>query len=98
MTSTESLEPDAVDAALVDAKSPWSRDGNRLVLSRTFRSFREAVGFVVEVALLAEAADHHPDFEIHYNEVRLVLWTHVAGGVTQRDVDFAQKVASLSLP
>jgi 4a-hydroxytetrahydrobiopterin dehydratase len=95
MTRPERLDGAVVDAALADAGSPWTRSDDRLVLTRKFPSFREAIGFVVEVAFLAEAADHHPDLAIHYDEVRVELWTHVVGGLTSRDVELAAKIAAL---
>lgn len=96
MSKPTRLEPADVDAALAAAHSPWTRNGDRLALTRKFPSFREAIGFVVEVAFLAERADHHPDLAVHYDEVGVELWTHVAGGLTERDLDLAAKIAALS--
>jgi 4a-hydroxytetrahydrobiopterin dehydratase len=96
MSRPTPLDAVVVDAALADAGSPWTRNENRLVLTRKFASFREAIGFVVEVAFLAERADHHPDLAIHYDEVRVELWTHTASGLTDRDLDLASKIAELS--
>lgn len=55
----------------------------------TFATFPEAILFVNAVAHLAEALDHHPDFEIHYRRVSLKFWTHSQGGVTEKDVQAA---------
>jgi 4a-hydroxytetrahydrobiopterin dehydratase len=95
MNQPARLDPADVDAALAAANSPWTRAGDRLVLTRKFPSFREAIAFVVEVAFLAERADHHPDLTVHYDEVGIELWTHVAGGLTARDIDLAAKIAGL---
>jgi len=57
-----------------------------------FDSFPEAVAFVGRVAFLAEAAAHHPDIELRYKLVRLVLSTHEAKGVTRRDLDLAAEI------
>jgi 4a-hydroxytetrahydrobiopterin dehydratase len=89
------LEPSQVDAALAEQSSGWAREGDRLVLERTFDGFAAAIAFVDRVATLAEAADHHPDIEVHFDVVRLVLWTHVAGAITQRDLDLAHGIAKL---
>jgi 4a-hydroxytetrahydrobiopterin dehydratase len=89
------LDPARVDAVLAEQASPWTREGDRLVLERRFDGFAAAIAFVNVVAGLAEAADHHPDFEVHFDTVRLVLWTHVAGGLTQRDLDLAQEIAKI---
>lgn len=54
-----------------------------------FADFRSAIAFVNRVADLAEVEDHHPDILIHYREVTLVLWTHAAAGLTERDFRLA---------
>lgn len=71
----------------------WSREGN-LRIERTFRfrNFRDAFGLATRVALLAEAEGHHPDFEIGWGLVRLVLTTHAAKGLTDNDFIVAAKV------
>jgi 4a-hydroxytetrahydrobiopterin dehydratase len=69
-------------------------DGYALVnsaLQRQFRfkDFAEALAFVNRVGELAEREGHHPDIEIHWNEVTLRWWTHVADAVTERDYELA---------
>lgn len=95
MSRPPRLEDAAVDAALGSSGSPWTRNEDRLALTRKFGSFREAIAFVVEVAFLAERADHHPDLAVHYDEVRIELWTHTAGGLTELDLDLSAKIAAL---
>lgn len=60
-------------------------------ISRTFRfpSFAAAMGFVTRVAILAERADHHPDIDIRWNKVTIVLTTHSEGGLTEKDTELA---------
>ena len=58
----------------------------------TFDDFGEAMAFVTRTALAAEALDHHPDIDIRWNRVTLVLSTHSAGGLTELDRDLASKV------
>ena len=50
-----------------------------------------SIGFVAEVALLAEKANHHPDIDIRWNRVTLVLSTHSEGGITFKDLDLAMR-------
>jgi 4a-hydroxytetrahydrobiopterin dehydratase len=52
------------------------------------------MAFVNRVADLAEAADHHPDIDIRYSRVTLVLSTHDAGGLTARDFALAEKIGA----
>ena len=74
----------------------WEADGNA-VLERTFEfdDFDQAVDFVNEVAEIAEEEDHHPDIDIRYNKVRLALSTHTEGGVTDLDIQMAEKIDNL---
>lgn len=58
-------------------------------------NFVEAMGFVTEVALLAEKANHHPDIDIRWNTVTLTLSTHSEGGLTEKDTDLAGKIEAL---
>jgi 4a-hydroxytetrahydrobiopterin dehydratase len=54
-----------------------------------FKDFAQALAFVNRVGELAEREGHHPDIEIHWNEVTLRWWTHVASSVTERDHELA---------
>ena len=80
------------------AKIPdWKKKA--AVISRTFqfKDFPAAVKFVNAVAGLAEQAWHHPDIDIGWNKVTLVLTTHDAGGLAQKDFDLARQFDQLSL-
>jgi 4a-hydroxytetrahydrobiopterin dehydratase len=63
----------------------WERQGDMLVRSWQFPSFRRAIEFVNQVAAIAEQYDHHPDFSLSYRDVRLEVSTHAEGGITERD-------------
>jgi 4a-hydroxytetrahydrobiopterin dehydratase len=60
-----------------------------------FKDFIRAMGFVNSVALLAERANHHPDIDIRWNKVLLVLSTHSEGGITKKDIALAKEIQSL---
>ncbi len=60
-----------------------------------FGDFRSAIEFVNRVADLSEEEDHHPDIFVFYSKVRLVLSTHKAGGLSQKDFDMARKIDRL---
>lgn len=70
----------------------WQFQEDKLAKQFEFSSFPHAVSFVVKVAFLAEAADHHPDILIHYRRVEFLLWTHTAGGVTSKDLALARQI------
>jgi len=61
----------------------------------SFSNFVEAFGFMTKVALLAEKADHHPEWSNVYNRVHVTLTTHDAGGLSQRDVKMAKAIDAL---
>ena len=57
-----------------------------------FRSFSEAWAFMSRVALLAEKANHHPEWSNVYNKVDIRLTTHDAGGLSTRDFALARTI------
>lgn len=81
------------DAALAELPH-WTLSDDTLSISRTlkFADFAEAFGFMARVALVAEKADHHPEWFNVYNRVEIRLTTHDAGGLSQRDVALAQAI------
>jgi len=74
----------------------WSRHGKVISRRFVFADFASALRFVNRVGKLAEAANHHPDIIINYNEVRLALTTHDEGGLTMRDFRLARKINELT--
>ena len=70
----------------------WSRDGDRILRSIETPSFPAAIAFVTRVGFLAEAADHHPDIDVRWRTVHLVLTTHDAGGLTELDLALAAAI------
>ncbi len=75
----------------------WDHDEARDAITRSFSfaDFSQAFAFMTRVALLAEKADHHPDWSKVYNRVEILLTTHDAGGLSSRDVDMAQAIDAL---
>ncbi len=66
------------------AVSGWKLEKGEITKDYKFKDFKKALAFVNKVGRLAEKADHHPDIDIRYNKVRLVLSTHPAGGLTPK--------------
>lgn len=84
-------------ATLAHTLPDWhAADGkDALVRSFKFKDFVEAFGFMTQVALLAEKADHHPEWSNVYNRVEILLTTHDCDGLSQRDIDLAKKIDEL---
>ena len=77
---------------LLETLPAWHHDPARGAIRREFRfaDFNAAFAFMTRVALFAERHDHHPEWSNVYNRVDMLLTTHDAGGLTQRDIDLAR--------
>ncbi|WBO21068.1 4a-hydroxytetrahydrobiopterin dehydratase [Sphingomonas abietis] len=76
----------------------WAHEPQRDALTKrfTFDDFVGAFGFMTQVALLAEKADHHPEWSNVYNRVDILLTTHDAGGLSQRDIEMARQIDAVA--
>lgn len=90
-----SLMDDDALRALLDAG--WTRVSDRDALAKTydFKSFVGAFGWMTQAAIWAEKWNHHPEWFNVYNRVEVVLTSHDAGGLTERDVKLASKMDQL---
>lgn len=79
-------------AALMAELPEWENVEGRDAIQKTFEfsDFNEAFGFMSRVALLADKIDHHPEWFNVYNKVEVLLSTHDADGVTERDATMAR--------
>jgi 4a-hydroxytetrahydrobiopterin dehydratase len=80
-----------IAAALPDVPG-WTRNGDGIERQYKFADFTQAFGFMARVALLAEKADHHPEWSNVYNKVDIRLTTHDAGGISARDFALARAI------
>ena len=84
------LSGDQLQAQLPDG---WAGDQNGIWREFAFENYAAGVAFAVQVALIAQRADHHPDaLNIGWNKVRVTYLTHSAGGVTEKDLRAAEGV------
>lgn len=71
-------------------------DFKRISRHFTFKDFEEALNFVNKVGGIAEAEGHHPDISLYsWNKVRVDLWTHAIGGLSENDFIMATKIDAL---
>jgi 4a-hydroxytetrahydrobiopterin dehydratase len=89
---------EAQRGALKELLPEWRMAEGRdaIVRSLRFADFGAAWGFMSRVALLAEKADHHPEWSNVYNRVEILLTTHDAGGLSRRDVALAQAIDAIA--
>jgi 4a-hydroxytetrahydrobiopterin dehydratase len=97
MPRPQRLDDDARAAALARLTA-WSLvDGREAITRRfSFADFREAWGFMAQVALWAERHDHHPEWFNVYNRVEVTLSTHDCGGLSALDVKLAAYMDALA--
>ena len=93
---TPTLRAAEAAALLKDLDTAWEvveHDGHP-ELTRTFRfkGFLPGVSLVDAIADLAEAEGHHPDLHLSYGSLKVDLWTHAAGGLTENDFILAAKM------
>jgi 4a-hydroxytetrahydrobiopterin dehydratase len=88
---------EAERADALDGLPDWDYVEARDAISRrfVFADFNEAFGFMTRVALLAEKADHHPEWTNVWNRVEITLTTHDAGGLSERDIELAEAIEAL---
>ncbi|MEY3544216.1 MAG: hypothetical protein RLZZ106_2064 [Cyanobacteriota bacterium] len=83
-------------AALSQALPLWNLVAGKLRRELRFANFVEAFGFMTQVALVAEAMEHHPEWSNVWNRVTIELTTHDAGGLTDLDLQLAQRIDALA--
>lgn len=87
----------AIDAALEELNQGsdklWSIKEDKLYREFKFPGFISAFGFMTKVAMLAERANHHPEWFNVYNKVAISLTTHDAGGISQKDFALAHEIS-----
>jgi 4a-hydroxytetrahydrobiopterin dehydratase len=88
----------AVRQAALHELRGWSEVEDRDAIRKSyhFGDFSEAWSFMSRMALLAEKMDHHPELFNVYNRVEVVLSTHDAGGLSERDVRLAHAIDEIA--
>ena len=93
--TTQRLNQDQIEA-LASRLPQWTvSDGTCLQRQLVFKNFIEAFGFMAQVALLAEARNHHPNWSNVYNRVTIELTTHDLGGLSSLDEELASAIDDL---
>jgi 4a-hydroxytetrahydrobiopterin dehydratase len=77
----------------------WSYNAKEKIIEKTFdrKNFLGCAAFIQQIANVAEKQDHHPDILLSgYKNVKVMLSTHSAGGITQNDFDLAKAIDKLA--
>ncbi|MBS3814917.1 4a-hydroxytetrahydrobiopterin dehydratase [Candidatus Bipolaricaulota bacterium] len=92
------LESEEVEELLTEVRGWELLEETQPKIRKEFKfgDFKESMGFVNEIAKLAEKEGHHPDIEISYNVVTLELYTHAIDGLHENDFILAAKVDELA--
>ena len=80
-------------APLLAQLPAWQRSAERggLISRRfVFQDFAQAMGFLGQVAVVAERRNHHPEWSNVYNRVEVTLTTHDVEGLSMKDVELAR--------
>ncbi len=91
MTPARKLSPEEI-ASKLPLIDGWTQQGDTLARDYRFRSYFAGINFVVAVADEAESMNHHPDLHVGWRKIGVVLSTHSAGGITELDIEMAQRM------
>jgi 4a-hydroxytetrahydrobiopterin dehydratase len=89
------LSEDEVHGSIERDLPGWRLVDGEIVKNYKFVSFMDAIAFIDRIAEKAEAANHHPDLENHYNRVRVALHTWSENGITRKDIALAREIESV---
>jgi len=92
MSDARLTEAQVEEAGLVD----WRVIGRNLLTRLRTGNFATGLRLVNLIGEAAEAANHHPDLDLRYPHLNIRLTSHDAGGLTNRDIDLAQKISHLA--
>ena len=86
------LSKDEIEKNIVELDSGWEVKDGKVVKAFQFSSFMNAIGFVNEIAKVAERLDHHPIITINWKTVKLSLKSFDVDAITKRDIVLAKEI------
>jgi pterin-4a-carbinolamine dehydratase len=84
-------------ARQLQSLSGWRHANGVLERAYTTDGWATTLMLVNAIGFFAEAADHHPDLEVHWGNIVVRLSTHSAGGVTAKDLELARLIEQTAL-
>ncbi len=91
----EKLNEQEIQERIATIDAAWIVKGKFIHRDILFKNFIEAFSFMTAVALLAEKANHHPNWKNAYNKVTIALSSHDADGITDKDFALAKGIDRL---
>lgn len=85
---------DTIQSVLKELKD-WTFVNDGIEKKFKFVDFTQALGFIVQVGVMAEKRNHHPELFNVYNKVTIRLSTHDANGVTDKDIELAKAIGTI---
>ena len=96
MANHKILSADEIQQALTKLKG-WSQNGNNLEAEFKFKTFRDAIAYIVQIGIEAEVMNHHPEFYNSYNLIKFSFCTHDVGNkITDTDIKLAAKLTEIA--
>ena len=95
MGKRDPLNDDQLQAA-VKKLGDWKLRDGKLYREYQFADFAHAFGFMAAAAAVAESLNHHPEWSNVWNRVKIHLWTHDVGGITEMDVELAVRMEAIA--
>lgn len=90
------LTGDQLQPLFKELKKGWKMvNDHHLEREFLFKDFADALAFTNLVGQLAESEGHHPDLHLCWGKVRVLIWTHKVGGLTESDFVLAAKIDQL---
>jgi 4a-hydroxytetrahydrobiopterin dehydratase len=86
------LSNEEIEKNIVELDSGWEVKDGKVVKAFQFSSFMNAIGFVNEIAKVAERLDHHPIITINWKTVKLSLKSFDVDAITRRDISLAKEI------
>ena len=80
---------------LLNGLPGWSRDGEGISRTFTFRDYHATMAFVNAAAWVSHREDHHPELLVGFNQCKVLYWTHAIGGLSENDFICAAKIDAL---
>ena len=73
----------------------WSLNAPNIEAKFEFSGFRDAIAFIMQIAIEAEVMNHHPEFHNSWNRVSFSFCTHDVGHkITDTDIKLAERIST----